>query len=140
MIMAFFVIRACRYIKRSEKSNKKNEKLKDSLPIVLIAFFTLGVDIIFKILSFIDDDLEEKLIEAYIILNSIDSILLPLAFSIKHKIYLYICCCFQTRNVEFYSSNNENDASIKDPDIEQLMSEKEDDEKEMNDKKDIINN
>lgn len=132
IIIILFIIRACRYTKRSEKSDKINQKLKNSLPIFLISFFTLCVDIIFKSMSLIDEDLEEKYIEIYIIANSVDSILLPLAFSIEHKIYIYICCCCKTRNYEFYSSN-ENELSIKDPDIDQLIPENKNNPKEMTD-------
>ena len=126
----FFVIKGIGYMKWAKKSDKKREILKYSFPVVLIAIFTLFVDLVFKIMSLFDHKLEEKYIELYIILNSIDSILLPLAFSIRHKIYIFICCCFGGSKYEISSVNeNENEIPIKDIEIDKLISENENDKK-----------
>ena len=128
-ILAIILVRkAFNYIKIAKNPDKKKEILKYSLPVVLVTFFTLCIDLIFKIISIIDNKLEEKYIEVYVVLNSIDSILLPLAFSIRHNIYLYFCCCFRRNNFEISSINeSDNEISIKDLEIDEklLMSENE---------------
>ena len=128
-ILAIILVRkAFNYIKIAKNPDKKKEILKYSLPVVLVAFFTLCIDLIFKIISIIDNKLEEKYIEVYVVLSSIDSILLPLAFSIRHNIYIYFCCCFRRNNFEISSINeSDNEISIKDLEIDEklLMSENE---------------
>ena len=128
-ILAIILVRkAFNYIKIAKNPDKKKEILKYSLPVVLVAFFTLCMDLIFKIISIIDNKLEEKYIEIYVVLSSIDSILLPLAFSIRHNIYIYFCCCFRRNNFEISSINeSDNEISIKDLEIDEklLMSENE---------------
>ena len=128
ILAIILVIKAFNYIKIAKNPDKKKEILKYSLPVVLVAFFTLCIDLIFKIISIIDNKLEEKYIEVYVVLNSIDSILLPLAFSIRHNIYIYFCCCFRRNNFEISSINeSDNEISIKDLEIDEklLMSENE---------------
>ena len=128
-ILAIILVRkAFNYIKIAKNPDKKKEILKYSLPVVLVTFFTLCIDLIFKIISIIDNKLEEKYIEIYVVLSSIDSILLPLAFSIRHNIYIYFCCCFRRNNFEISSINeSDNEISIKDLEIDEklLMSENE---------------
>ena len=118
----YFIIKAMRYIKNSKKdeNDRKAGKYISSLPVVFVSCFTLFVELIFRILSFIDIEFEEKFIGIYVIMNSVDSILLPLAFFLKHKIYMYFCCCLNTKiEIENFSENN--DSSIKDIEISTLL-------------------
>ena len=119
LLTFFFIFRASRYIRRKEKTDKKREKLISSLPIVVITFITLCSDLVYKILSFISDELENNLVNIYLVINCFDSILLPLAFSIKHNIYTYLFCSV---NIESDNINNiYNDTSLKDINFDQLL-------------------
>ena len=119
LLTFFFIFRASRYIRRKEKTDKKREKLISSLPIVVIAFITLFIDLVYKILSFISNEFENNLASIYLVINCFDSILLPFAFSIKHSLYLYLCCAV---NMEKDPDNvMENDTSLKDFDFDQLI-------------------
>ena len=119
-----FIISAIKYLKNSkkDKNDKKAGKLISSLPVLIVSCFSLFVEIIFRILSFIHLKYEEKFIGIYIIMNSIDSILLPLSFFLKHKIYRYFLCCLSTKfqySDEYNDENNE--SSIKDIEISSLI-------------------
>ena len=121
-VTLYFIIKAMRYIKNSKKdeNDRKAGKYISSLPVVFVSCFTLFIELIFRILSFIDIEFEEKFIGIYVIMNSVDSILLPLAFFLKHKIYKYFYCCLNTKNEnENYSENN--DSSIKDIEFSTLL-------------------
>ena len=123
-ITLYYIIRAIRYIKniKNNENDSKAGKLFSSLPVVFVSSFTLFIELIFRFLSFIDIELEEKLIGIYIIMNSADSILLPLSFFLKHKIYRYFCCCIRTKIGNYDDNNDENnDSSIKDIEISTLI-------------------
>ena len=123
-ITLYYIIRAIRYIKniKNNENDAKAGKLFSSLPVVFVSSFTLFIELIFRFLSFIDIELEEKLIGIYIIMNSADSILLPLSFFLKHKIYRYFCCCIRTKIGNYDENNDENnDSSIKDIEISTLI-------------------
>lgn len=116
ILTLFFIIRAIRYIRRSNKKDKKVDKLISSLPVIGVAFFTLSVYLIFRIIFFINSKLEEEYINIYLIMNSVDAFLLPLSFFINHRIYKYFCCCCPKikyqRDTNDY--DNDNDSSIRD--------------------------
>ena len=112
ILTLFFIIRAIRYIQRSEKKDRKADKLISSLPVISVAFFTLSIYLIFRIVFFVDSRLEEKYMDIYLLLNSVDAVLLPIVFFINHGIYRYFCCCCPEINYE--SDNYDNDTSIKD--------------------------
>ena len=118
VITLLYIIRAIKYIiKNNNKKDKKRERLISSLSVVIIACFSLFIEIIFKIV-FISSDFEEEFIVIYLILNSLDCILLPFAFSIKHNIFLYLCsCCLRSS----FLANNENDTSIKEIEFDDLL-------------------
>lgn len=116
-ITLFYIVKAIKYIKNNDKKDKNRERLISSLSVVIIASFTLLIEIIFKIL-FIISDFEENFMDIYLILNSLDCILLPFAFSIKHNIFLYFCsCCVRSS----YSNTNENDTSLKEIEFDDLL-------------------
>ena len=120
LLTLIFITKAMIYLKNSKKdeNDKKAGKLISSLPVIFVSCFTLFIELIFRILSFIDIEFEEKLVGIYVIMNSIDSILLPLAFFLKHKIYRYFCCCLTTKND---NNDGNNDSSIKDIEISTLI-------------------
>ena len=91
-----------------KENDKKKEKLISALPVVLITFFTLLVFIIFRIICFIDSKLEEKYNGVYLVLNTVDSILLPLSFAITHELYRYFLCCSD----RILPETNENDSTL----------------------------
>ena len=111
-ITLLFGIRAIRYIKRSKKKDKKVEKLLSSLPVIAIVFFTLSIYLIFRIIFFMNSRLEEKYMDIYLILNSVDAVLLPIVFFINHGIYRYFCCCCP--KIQYENDNYDNETSIKD--------------------------
>lgn len=111
IITLVFIIRACKYISEAKEKldDKKKEKLISALPVVIITFFTLFVFLIFRILCFIDSEIEEKYFGVYLVLNTVDSILLPLSFAITHEIYRYfLCCC----TMFISEPANENDSTF----------------------------
>ena len=112
ILTLFFIIRAIRYIQRSEKKDRKADKLISSLPVISVAFFTLSIYLIFRIVFFVDSRLEEKYMDIYLLLNSVDAVLLPIVFFINHGIYRYFCCCCP--EIRYESDNYDNDTSIKD--------------------------
>ena len=121
IITLLYIIRAIKYIKNSDKKDKKRERLISSLSVVVIACLSLLIEIIFKILFFINSDFEETiLMTIYLLLNSLDCILLPLAFSIKHYIFIYLCCCCLRNNI-LSNNNNDNDTSLKEIEIEDIL-------------------
>ena len=91
-----------------KENDKKKEKLISALPVVLITFFTLLVFIIFRIICFIDSELEEEYNGVYLVLNTVDSILLPLSFAITHELYRYFLCCSNRSILDA----NENDSTL----------------------------
>ena len=122
LITFFYIIRAVRYIKRSEKKDKKRLRLISSLFVVFITFFTLLIELIFKILFFIKPGFENGfIIDIYLLLNSVDSILLPFSFLIKHKLFVYLCCCCCIGNKADNNYDYDNETSIKDIDIDSLL-------------------
>ena len=129
IITFLYIIRAFKYIKRSERNDKKSLRLISSFFVVFISFFTLLVELVFKLLFFIIPEYENGFyIDIYMLLNSVDSVLLPFAFIIKNKLCVYLCCCCCTENryESFCDIDNEN--SIYDIEIDKLL-------KDDNDKK-----
>ena len=129
IITFLYKIITFKYIKRSEKNDKKSLRLISSFFVVFISFFTLIVELVFKLLFFIIPEYENGFyIDIYMLLNSVDSVLLPFAFIIKNKLCVYLCCCCCTENryESFCDIDNEN--SIYDIEIDKLL-------KDDNDKK-----
>lgn len=136
--------RAIKNMKQTENVEKQKEKVNTSLSIVVITFITLGIDLLYKIISLIDSDLERKLNGIYLIINTADSIFLPLVFSIESHIYsyyMYVCCSINTKYFNNNNSNNnsnnnniDNETTIKDFDIGSkiLRDDKRDKEIELN--------
>lgn len=121
LLTLFFIIRAASYIRRKEKSDKKTEKLKSSLPIVVITFFTLSIEIIFRIISFISSNFEKNFIGIYLILSNVDSFLLPFAFLIEHNIYKYWFCA---KAFKYDDKSIDNESTIKDLSMDGLLPDK----------------
>ena len=119
LVTLFYIIRAIIEVRNSDKKDKKKILIISSLSVVITACLFLLIQIIFKTLFFISD-YEEKLMNLYLILNSLDCIFLPLAFSFKHNIFIYyFCCC--CRSKFFSNDNNENDTTIKEIDVDALL-------------------
>ena len=118
LVTLFYIIRAIKYIINSDKKDRKRERLISSLPVVIIASFFLLIEIIFKSLFFISD-FEEELMTIYLILNTLDSIFLPLSFAIKHNFFVYFCCCCRSKIIS--NNNNENEASIQEIEVDGLL-------------------
>ena len=55
----------------------------------------------------------------YLILNTLDSIFLPLSFAIKHNFFVYFCCCCRSKIIS--NNNNENEASIQEIEVDGLL-------------------
>ena len=79
------------------------------MPLVVIGFTVLFFYLIFEIISFIKSEFGATRTRIYLIINSIESVLLPFAFSYKHNIYIYLFC---SRNLGYTKNNNENDNSF----------------------------
>ena len=123
----FYIFKAGVYIKKSKKQIKKRQKLIYSLPVVIITFLSLFIDLIYKIISFIKPEYETRFNGIHLIIVCLDSILLPLGFSIMHGIYIYLCCLTNTSFIN--SGNADLDSSIKDMDAETLLNNEDKDSK-----------
>lgn len=111
IITFFFIIKGViKMYKITDKKNKQKDKLKGVLLVSIISFLNLLIKLVFKILCFIDNENEAKLIGPYLIVSSLDSILLPLAFSILYKIYIYFSCCLP---IKFDDNIIDADSSLK---------------------------
>jgi hypothetical protein len=125
-ITFFFIIKAIKYIKRNETSkkeekkkiNKKKERIRSFLPLVVIGFTVLFFYLVFEIISIIKSEFGATRTRIYLIINSIESVLLPFAFSYKHNIYIYLFC---SRNLGYAKNINENDNSFEvDPFLKEM--------------------
>jgi len=59
---------------------------------LFIQIFTIIIGIGYGVISVISMKLGEKLSDIYIILNSLDSILFPLFYSLSYGVYKHLCC------------------------------------------------
>lgn len=117
IINVFFIIKGFLYIiknKKGGKKNKKRDKINASLIVIFISAFTLLIELIFKTIFFINNKKEEEYISYYLLFSSLDSILIPFAFSIQHRIYriyIYICPCLTKKFDNILDDNSLQDKS-----------------------------
>ena len=132
MLNFILFFRGIRYIKKG-KSERKRAKIKSGLPVIAVTTFTLIIDLLYKFLSIIDSDLENYLVGVYLIINTADSILLPLAFSVEHHIYsyyMYLCCSINTKYFNNNNNSTDNETTIKDFDINKTTNDRKNKEEE----------
>ena len=98
------------FIYKTENNKQKKETLISSLPTGIVICLTSCIEIIFRILFMVSKENESKYIGLYLILNTIDSILLPLSFIIVYKLYQILCCKDNDKDDE--NKNNDLDASF----------------------------
>ena len=98
------------FIYKTENDVQKKETLISSLPTGIVICLTSFIEIIFRILFIVSEENESKFIGLYLILNSIDSFLLPLSFIIVYKLYKFLCCKDNDKDDE--NKNNDFDASF----------------------------
>jgi hypothetical protein len=125
-ISFIFIIKAIKYIKRNERSkkekkekpNKKKERIRSFLPLVFIGFTVLFFYLVFEIISIIKSEFGATRTRIYLIINCLESVLLPFAFSYKHNIYIYLFC---PKNPGYAKNTNENDTSFEiDPFLKEM--------------------
>ena len=123
LITLFLIIKGKKFIKenkpskKEKKPNKKVDKIGASLLIFIFSFISLLIYLIFEITSIITTKIEPIRTRIYVIINSFESILLPLLFSIKHEIYVYLCCLRSPK----YNKIVDGDSSMKEIEIDQIL-------------------
>lgn len=99
-----FLIKSIIYIIKADNKDHKRETLISSIPTAIVIFFTSFIELIFRILFMISSDNENKYIGTYLILNTIDSIFLPLSFIIEYKLYQFWFWRDNDKNNDFDNS------------------------------------
>jgi hypothetical protein len=107
-IMTIFFLIKIYYKYKTENDDEKKETLISSLPTAIVICLTSCIEIVFRIIFMVSEENESKYIGLYLILNTIDSFLLPLSFIIVYKLYQFLFC----RDDE--NKNNDLDASFQD--------------------------
>ena len=107
-LMTIFFLIKIYYKYKTENDDEKKETLISSLPTAIVICLTSCIEIIFRIIFMVSEENESKYIGIYLILNTIDSFLLPLSFIIVYKLYQFLFC----RDDE--NKNNDLDASFQD--------------------------
>lgn len=120
----FLLIKAIYYIKTNDKNDKKREKLISTLPIVIITFFTLCIELIYRFGCLIITNFEFDYIGIYIVLSTLDSFMLPFAFLIKFNLFKLWFCSSKANDADDDNKFNDNDNSINDISIENILSDK----------------
>ena len=108
IITIFFLIKSIIYIYKTKYKDDKKEALISSFPTTFVIFFTSCIEIIFRIIFISSPDSESNLIGLYLILNTIDSLLLPLLFIIIYKLYQFWFCRDDNKIIDLDSSFQEN--------------------------------
>ena len=103
-----FLIKSIIYIIKADNKDHKRETLISSIPTAIVIFCSSFIELIFRILFMISSEIENKYIGTYLILNTIDSIFLPLSFIIDYKLYQFWFCRDNDKN------NNDLDTSFQD--------------------------
>ena len=98
------------FIYKNENNVQKKETLFSSLPTGIVICLTSCIEIIFRILFIVSKENESKFIGLYLLLNTIDSFLLPLSFIIVYKLYQFLCFIDNDKDDE--NKNNDPDASF----------------------------
>lgn len=108
IITIFFLIKSIIYIYKTKYKDDKKEALISSFPTSFVIFFTSCIEIIFRIIFISSSDSESKLIGLYLILNTMDSLLLPLLFIIIYKLYQFWFCRDNNKIIDLDGSFQEN--------------------------------
>ena len=104
IITILFLIKGIIYINKTNNKDHKKEALISSFPTAIVIFLTSFIEIIFRILFIISSKIENKCIGIYLILNTIDSFLLPLSFIIVYKLYQFWFCRDNDKNNDLDNS------------------------------------
>jgi len=108
IITIFFLIKSIIYIYKTKYKDDKKEALISSIPTTFVIFFTSCIEIIFRIIFISSSESESNLIGLYLILNTIDSLFLPLLFIIIYKLYQFWFCRDDNKIIDLDSSFQEN--------------------------------
>lgn len=112
IVAIIFLIMAIKYIYKTKDKDIKTENLISSFPTAIVIFFTSGIDIIFRIIFVASQESESQYTGLYLILNTVDSLLLPLSFIIVYKLYKF--WFYRDNDKDDENKNNDLDTSIQD--------------------------
>ena len=83
----YFLVKIVNYV---NQSNQPKLYLFKSVFIPLIQLFTIGIGVIYRFINIVSPEISIKLSGAYLILNTCDGVLFPIAFALQNNIFSQI--------------------------------------------------